>query len=112
MTVEMLKAYGADVKNGLTRCMNNETFYFRLIGMAVADGAFDALGQALAAGDLDGAFEEAHKLKGVMGNLALIPILEPVKELTELLRHKTPGDYGALYEAILEKKNELASLLG
>lgn len=112
MTVEKLKEFGADVEDGLARCLNNESFYFRMIKMAAEDKAFDALGAALEANDLDKAFDEAHKLKGVLANLALTPVLEPARELTELLRHKTPGDYGRLYLKIIEKKNELAALIG
>ena len=111
MTIEMLKAFGANVQDGLNRCMNNEDFYLRMVQMAVHDAAFEQLGSALHEGDLDKAFEEAHKLKGVAGNLALEPIYAPVSELTELLRHKTPGDYEALYALIAQKKEELVSLL-
>ena len=31
MTIEELKAYGADTDAGLQRCMNNESFYLRLV---------------------------------------------------------------------------------
>ena len=34
LTIEKLKAYGANVDEGLSRCMNNETFYLRLVNMA------------------------------------------------------------------------------
>ena len=111
MTLDMLKAFGADVTEGMNRCMDNEEFYLRLIKAAMEDGAFEALGGALSASDTEKAFEEAHKLKGVLGNLSLTPIYEPLAELTELLRHKTPGDYEGLYGAAMEKKNELKALL-
>ena len=45
--------------------------------------------------DLDAAFEAAHALKGVTGNLALTPIYEPVQVVTELLRSRTETDYSA-----------------
>ena len=51
--------------------------------------------KALEAGDLDAAFEAAHALKGVTGNLALTPIYEPVQVVTELLRSRTETDYSA-----------------
>ena len=111
MTLEQLKAYGADVDAALERCMNNESFYFRLIGLAVADPAFEALGAALAANDSGKAFEEAHKLKGMIANLSLTPIFTPLSELTEPLRRQTPGDYDGLYREALEKKAELVKLL-
>lgn len=110
LTIEGLKKFGADTDEGLGRCMNNESFYFRLIGMALADGSFDALGVALDEGDLERAFDEAHKLKGALGNLSLTPIYEPVSALTELLRNKTPGDYRALYDTVVTKKKELEEI--
>ena len=110
LTLEKLREYGTDVESGLTRCMQNETFYLRLVVMAVNGFSVAALGEALKEGDLDKAFEEAHKLKGVAGNLSLTPIYEPVSALTDLLRHKTPGDYETLYAEILQKTKELSAL--
>ena len=111
LTLDYLRSFGADVDSALARCMNNEAFYLRLVKMALEQPSVSDLGQALDAGDLDKAFEEAHKLKGVMGNLSLTPVLEPVTELTEMLRHKTPGDYARLYSVILDKTEELKKQL-
>lgn len=86
LTMEALKAYGADTAQGLARCMNNEDFYLRLVGMELGDRNFDKLSQALKEGDAKAGFEAAHALKGAVGNLALTPIYEPVCKLTELLR--------------------------
>lgn len=112
LTIEELKKFGADVDTGLARCMNNETLYFRLIEMAVREPSVIVLGEKIKAGDFDGAFGEAHKLKGVMGNLSLTSIFEPVSQLTELLRNKTPGDYTNIYSEILKKTEALKILLG
>ena len=43
LTIDALKAFGADVDEGLQRCMNNEAFYLRMVGMALADGGFAEL---------------------------------------------------------------------
>lgn len=37
LTIDALKTYGADVNDGLARCMNNQDFYFRLIEKALED---------------------------------------------------------------------------
>lgn len=110
LTVEKLAAYGADTKTGLERCMGQEAFYIRLTGMVLQEANFDNLEQAIAAGDLDGAFAAAHALKGVTGNLALTPLYDPIQEITELLRAKTDTDYTALMEQIRSAKEELAAL--
>ncbi len=111
LTIEKLKAYGANVEEGMERCLNNEAIYFRLIGMAAEDAAFDRLEEGLRSGDLDAAFSAAHSLKGALGNLALEPMYRPVVELTELLRRKTPGDYDALLRAILAQREALRALI-
>ncbi len=65
ITLEQLRAWGADVDEAMPRCLNNEAFYSRLVGKAVEEPTFDRLREALEAGDLDKAFEYAHALKGV-----------------------------------------------
>ena len=51
LTLEKLTAFGADVHTGLSRCMNREDFYLRLVDMELADTNFDRLDCALAAGN-------------------------------------------------------------
>ncbi len=111
LTIERLNEYGANTAEGLGRCMNNEAFYFRLIGMVSQDANFGKLKDAVAAGDLDGAFEASHALKGVVGNLSLTPIFEPASKMCELLRSRTEMDYGPLLEEILTQKAKLDEML-
>lgn len=112
LTVDALKAYGANTAEGLGRCFNNEAFYLKLVGMGLADGNFDRLKQAMADGDVRAAFEAAHALKGSIGNLALTPIYEPICALTEKLRGQSGAvdDDGLLAEILtqLEKARRLA----
>ena len=110
LTVEKLKEYGADTKQGLSRCAENEALYLRLVDITVRELSSGALGEALDAGDLEKAYYIAHKLKGGVNNLSLTPIAGPLCELTELLRNKTPGDYKALYAEMISKINALAAL--
>ena len=53
LTIDALRAYGADVDDGLRRCMNNEGFYLKLVEKAAADPSFDRLKEAVEGGDLD-----------------------------------------------------------
>ena len=111
ITIEKLKEFGADTDAGLARCANNEALYLRLVGIALRELSSNDLGEAVAAGDLDRAFEIAHKLKGGVSNLALTPIAEPVCKITELLRSKTPGDLEALCGEIARETARLAALM-
>ena len=110
LTVEKLEEYGADTKKGMSRCADNEALYLRLVDVTVKELSSGSLGEALEANDLEKAYYIAHKLKGGVNNMALTPIADPLCELTELLRNKTPGDYNALYATITAKTNELAAL--
>ncbi|MBQ6321797.1 MAG: Hpt domain-containing protein [Lachnospiraceae bacterium] len=110
MTIENLTAYGANTKEGLQRCLNNENFYLRMVRMIPGDANFGRLYDAIDAQDLDAAFDAAHALKGSTGNLGLTPIFEPVSEITELLRKRTVTDYSALVASIREGRDKLQEI--
>ena len=113
LTIEALRAYGADVDDGMKRCLNNEAFYLRMVDKVKVNlDSCGELKEAVEAKDLDKAFSIAHALKGVLANLSLTPMLTPVSEITELLRSKTDMDYSALISEILARKDELKELIG
>ena len=110
LTIESLKAAGAEIDSGLERCMNNEAFYLRLVQMALDNDGYASLRTALEAHDLDKGFEYAHALKGMLANVALTNLLDPVLEMTEALRAREDRDYSALLaqmDAELEKLRAL-----
>lgn len=110
LTIDGLKAFGADTQNGLERCMNNEAFYLKLVTKCASDTSCEKLKEAISAGDLNAAFETAHSMKGVYGNLALTPLYESVSEITELLRAGTQTDYAPYVAKITEKFEELKKM--
>ena len=110
ITVDALRTFGANTEEGLGRCLNNETFYLRLVGMALDDANFAKLEDAAGRGDKNAAFEAAHALKGVLGNLGLTPLYEPASELTELLRSGEDADYPALVADLLARLKTLTAL--
>ena len=110
LTVEKLKNYGANVEEGLERCMNNEAFYLRMVDMALGNDGFDKLDAAVEKGEIPQIFEAAHALKGMLGNLALTPLFQPASEITELARAGTDTDYAALWSRLNEEKKKLQAL--
>ena len=111
LTIENLREYGAAVDEGLERCLNDENFYLTLVPGALEESGYQKIEDAIKAGDLEMAFEACHALKGVLGNLALIPIYKPVSELTELLRAQTDTDYSSYLAKMWEERNRLAALM-
>ena len=110
LTLDKLRDFGADISDGMGRCLNNEDMYIRLVNMALADKSFAALDEALENDDIKAAFEAAHSLKGITGNLALTPLFKPVSELTELLRPGQKTDCGSLPEEIRQQYKKLKEL--
>jgi len=110
LTLDKLTEFGVDTKEGLTRCMNNEGFYFKMIDLGLSNEYFDTLEDALQQGKLEEAFEAAHALKGVIGNLALAPIYTPLAEMTEMLRAKKDADYVTMYRPIKEMRDKMLAI--
>ena len=110
LTIEKLTEFGIDTKEGLARCMNNEAFYFKMIAMGLSNEQFDALEKKLEENSLSEAFEAAHALKGVVGNLALTPMYAPLSEITERLRAKEEANYVEMYQPVKEMRDKLLAL--
>ena len=65
MTLDDLAAYGANVQEGLGRCMNMEAFYLQLVETIKAEPNFDALAAAIDARVLGLARAEGRALQPV-----------------------------------------------
>lgn len=108
---ELFTAYGADYPATMQRYMGNEALYLKIFKMLFQDDNLQKLGAALASDDLAAAFEAAHTLKGVAGNLGLDPYFQAVCAIVEPLRAREPReDYPALYETILAEYQRLEQL--
>jgi len=110
LTIDKLREYGANVDEGLARCMNREDFYIMLVGKVLEDTKIKELESQLNEKDLDSAFETAHALKGMYANLSLTPLAEPIIEITELLRKRTDTDYSELLEKAKTQFEKLCAL--
>lgn len=98
---EIFEAYGADYESTMTRFVNNQAMYLRLLAMFFKDENLKLLGEALEASDYKKAFEAAHTLKGVTANMGLTPFFDKVCDIVEPLR---AGDEQMNY---MEKYQEL-----
>ncbi len=111
ITIEKLREYGANVEEGLARCMNNEALYLRLVGMVPGDQNFTALKEAANTGDTRRVFEAAHAIKGALGNLSLTPLYEKASEITELARAGADAPYQSLAEELEAMRDALSGLI-
>ncbi|WP_051208888.1 Hpt domain-containing protein [Butyrivibrio sp. WCD3002] len=110
MTIDSLRAFGANVDEGLERCMGMEDFYMEMIELGISDERFDTLGTFLQEKNLDEAFEAVHALKGVIGNLSLTPLYETINVITEHLRAREDMDYKPLYDKLISQRDAIKNL--
>ena len=83
---EALCAGGVNVDEALERFMGSEALMLRFLKKFLDDVNYDKLVQAVEAGDREGALTASHTLKGVCGNLSLMPLHDLLSAQVGLLR--------------------------
>ncbi|MEG1603559.1 MAG: Hpt domain-containing protein [Cloacibacillus sp.] len=108
---DALGKWGCNVDDALVRLLGDEELYIDCLESVQCDPAFYALGDALRAGDKESAFENAHTLKGVLGNLSLTPLSVTVSEMVEPLRGGSDDGLMPVYEQLMAQRKELEDIL-
>lgn len=109
--IESLISWGCDVPGALPRFIGNRDFYCRMLAMVPDEESFAKLGACLAAGDVRAAFEAAHTLKGVLGNMGLTPMYDEACAIVEPLRAGTLEGTPDHYETLMRQNEKLGKLL-
>lgn len=111
MTIDKLKNYGADFEGALKRFVDDAEFYCACLVEIKDDKNFNILENAINTKDYVLAFDAAHTLKGVTGNLGLTPLYISVCALVESLRVKEYGHIDMEYETVSRQYAELKKLI-
>lgn len=109
--LDRFTAYGVNPQEVMERFVDDEELYAACLEEFMHDAAFDRLKEALEASDYSAAFDQAHTLKGVAGNLGLTPLYNVICEIVEPLRVSTQQNYDALYTKIAEERDKVAGIL-
>lgn len=104
-----LETYGADIKGIMERFVGDEELYETCFYSFLNDPSFQGIGSALKEENYEQAFECAHALKGVSGNLGLVPLYNDISNLVEKLRAKDYVGLEPLYETVMKDFEELKS---
>lgn len=107
-----LREWGCDVTSALHRVVDDVEFYFKCLGEFVDDENFNSLDTSLLEEDLDTAFDSAHTIKGVSGNLGLTPVYNAALELVEPLRLRERRDYSKQLSALHAQHEKLRDIVG
>lgn len=107
MNIEMLKAGGIEFEEGLERFSGNEELYVKYLKKFLSLDTYGQMRELVLKGELQGAFEAAHKLKAFTGNLSVGLFYEHIKALTEDLRAGAIKDYRPVIEKLDEEHKML-----
>ena len=99
-----LKEAECDVEGALARFLGDEELYEQFYGELLNDEAFGKLGLALDERRISDAFEYAHTLKGIIGNMGLTPLFETVCDIVEPLRIGSIDGVMVKYCELLKQK--------
>lgn len=103
--------WGVDWNEILDRFMGNEALIAKFMFKFLNDQSMTDLTRYLDEGNVSEAFKAVHTLKGVSANLGLKGFLDPVCELTEILRAGSMEGARDKYEIIKPKYDELIAIL-
>lgn len=110
MLMDRLEEYGADTKSAMARFLDDEELYVSCFASFLDDEAFSQLDDALGCGDYEQAFEAAHTLKGVAGNMGLTPLYHAICDIVESLRMKEVSNIAELHAVISDQHEVLRRL--
>lgn len=109
--LQTLKAHGCDIDGAMNRMLNDESFLLRCMRASLDQPEFEQLGQALAQRNAREAFENAHALKGVLGNVGLTPLFECVIGIVEPTRAGRTDGLDDQYAQLLALREEMRRIL-
>jgi hypothetical protein len=110
------KVYGFDrnhagVPEVLIKNASRGTKLTFIYGELLNDGAFGKLGLALEENRNGDAFEYAHNLKGIIGNMGLTPLFETVCEIVEPLRVGSMDGVLTKYYELLKQREYFSQFI-
>lgn len=97
--INLLETSGVDYAEAMERFAGNEALFARLAVKYLNDPHFDGLREAMEAGDVKGAHQHAHTLKGVAGNLSFVDLYRAASRISDALRAE---DFNAARELLPE----------
>ncbi|MEF9921277.1 MAG: Hpt domain-containing protein [Anaerovoracaceae bacterium] len=110
--IEELKKMQCDVEGAMERFLDDYDLYGVCLESLVSDPSFVELGVALSENDAEKAFENAHTLKGIIGNMGLTPMLKIVEQIVEPLRKGELDGLMPLYDQLILENKKIKALIG
>jgi hypothetical protein len=101
---EKLREQNCDVEGALARFLDDEELYVQFYKELLNDNLFTELGLAINERRIGDAFDYAHTLKGVIGNMGITPMYETICDIVEPLRIGSTEGVSQKYDELLVQK--------
>lgn len=105
--IDDLKSLGVNTEEALQRFMGKTSLYEKMVGKLPAAVSDTPVMPAFEAEDHKMALENAHTLKGVMGNLSITPLFEGYTKIVDMLRADDPAGARKVLEDILPVQEKI-----
>jgi HPt (histidine-containing phosphotransfer) domain-containing protein len=107
----ILTGAGIDPDSAIERFMGNEGLYFKFLFRFTSDENYRKLCDSIDSGDCKSAFEAAHTLKGVCGNLSLKALEQRIREQVEYLRSGEFEKAKSLMDSVKEEYEKASAAI-
>ena len=108
---DLMTEGGVDVKDGMGRFVGKLDLFVKIFRKYDDDNNMELLRDAMEAGNVDAAFNAAHTLKGVCGNLSMQKMFDVASQLTEFLREKDMDSARQMMPKLEEEHQKITTLL-
>ncbi len=110
-TIEALRNWGCDIDGAMERFDDDVELFLSFLPDIVNEPAVVKLGEDLKSGNVSGAFDCAHLIKGLLGNMGITPLYEIAIRLVEPLRHGSDEGLLPIYEEFMQAHKEFTELV-
>ena len=111
VVLEKLKQWDCDIEGALERFLDDEEMYMDFLNVTSEDENLDKLVKSVDEGNAKDAFDYAHTLKGVYGNMGLTPLYQLTIDIVEPLRNENMDGIKEKCQELVGKNEELKALL-
>ncbi len=85
--IEALRSWGCDIDGAMERFDDDEELFISFLSDVINEPAVEKLGIELKNHNISAAFDCAHLIKGLLGNMGITPLYDIAVRLVEPLRH-------------------------
>ncbi len=111
LDASVLTAAGINYQEGLHRFANNDRLYEKYLLKFIDDPNFEKAKAALEAEDYEEIKNTVHALKGVSGNLSMIPLFGLCSEIVESIRGGKPENVAGLFEKMVPEYEKMCKAI-